>query len=144
MPIINKFLSGVQKRNRGHFAGIVKMARSNGKINRDELRLLKRVKKELNINEIAYRRILRNPDSYAMNPPANYEERIERLHNLVKMLLVDKDSMDLSKRLLEKLAVGLGFSLDTYEAVSARAIELVEGQVDEDTFSKEIRKANGI
>ena len=144
MSIINKFLSGTQIQNRGHLANIVKIARSNGKINRDEIRLIKKVKKELNINDLAYRRIIRKPELYPMNPPSNYDERIERLYALVKMLLIDEGSYELSKKLLEKLAVGIGFSLNTHEKVVAVAIHLVKNNTNIDTFSKEIKKVNGI
>jgi len=144
MPIINKFLSGAQKRNRGHFASIVKIARANDSFSKGEKQLLRRLKKELNINEVAFRKILRRPDSYAMLPPSDYEERIERLWDLATMLLADDSNQNLSLKIVEKLAIGLGFTLDKYQLVVTRALELVKEKVDEDTFSKEIRKVNGL
>jgi len=144
MPIINKFLSGVQKRNRGHFASIVKIARANDSFSKEEKQILRRLKKELNINQVAFRKIIRKPDNYAMIPPSDYDERIERLRDLATMLIADENNQKLSYKILEKLAIGLGFSLGTYQAVVKKAVELVEAKVDEDTFSKGIRKANGI
>ena len=79
-----------------------------------------------------------------MIPPSDYDERIERLRDLATMLIADENNQKLSYKILEKLAIGLGFSLGTYQAVVKKAVELVEAKVDEDTFSKGIRKANGI
>ncbi|WP_010134231.1 hypothetical protein [Ochrovirga pacifica] len=142
MSIVNLFLSGTQKKNRGHLANIVKIARSDGKLNRDEIRLLKKIKADLNINDLAFRKIIRNPELYPINPPSSYEERIERLYALTYMLLVDQASFNLSKRLLNKLAVGIGFPLDTHEKVVDVAVELAQQKVDMDTFVKEVKKAN--
>ncbi|NIJ43725.1 hypothetical protein FHR24_000164 [Wenyingzhuangia heitensis] len=144
MSILNIFLSGTQKKNRGHLANIVKIAKSNGKLNRDEIKLIKKVKEELNISDLAYRSIIRKPEQYPINPPSNYEERIERLFKLTDMLLVDKESYDLSVKLLEKLAVGLGFPLPTHEQVVKKAVEMVQKKVDIDVFAKEIKIANTV
>lgn len=144
MSILNVFLSGTQKKNRGHLANIVKIAKSNGKINRDEIRLLKKIQKELNISDLAFRTIIRKPEIYPMNPPSNYEERIERLYALANMMFVEKESFELSKKLLEKLAVGIGFPLDTHEEVVRTAAKLVDDNADLEAFSKEIKRVNTI
>ncbi|MGY5352026.1 TerB family tellurite resistance protein [Wenyingzhuangia sp. IMCC45533] len=142
MSILNIFLSGTQKKNRGHLANIVKIARSNGKLNRDEIKLLKKIKKDLNISDLAFRTIIRKPELYPMNPPSNYDERIERLYALANMILVDKESFDLSVKLLEKLAVGIGFPLQTHEQVVKIAVELAQKNADLEMFSQEIKRAN--
>ncbi len=142
MSILNIFLSGTQKKNRGHLANIVKIAKSNGKLNRDKIRLIKKIKKQLNINDLAYRSIIRKPELYPMNPPSNYQERIERLFTLVNVMLVDKDTLDLSVTLLEKLAIGIGFPIQTHQEVVKEAVALVQQQVDFDTFEKNIKKVN--
>lgn len=142
MSIVNVFLSGTQRKNRGHLANIVKIARSNGKLNRDEIRLLRRVKKELNINDLAFRKIIRKPELFPINPPANYQERIERLYALTQMLLVDKGSFELSLKLLKKLAIGLGFPLKTHEDVVEVAVNLTRQNTDFDLFTKQVKQAN--
>ena len=144
MSILNVFLSGTQKKNRGHLANIVKIAKSNGKINRDEIKLLKKIQKELNISDLAFRNIIRKPEMYPMNPPSNYEDRIERLYTLANMMFVEKDSLELSKKLLEKLAVGIGFPLKTHQEVVRTAAELIQDNAGFEAFSKEIKRANGI
>ncbi len=142
MSILNMFLSGTQRTNRGHLASIVKIARSNNKLSREEITLLKKIKKDLGISDLAFRSIIRKPELYPINPPSNYEERIERLYALANMLHVDKESYDLSLKLLEKLAVGIGFPLKTHEEVVRVAVDLAKSKADLETFDIAIRKAN--
>lgn len=142
MSIVNVFLSGTQRKNRGHLANIVKIARSNGALSRNEIRLLRSIKKDLNINDLAFRRIIRKPELYPINPPASYQERIERLYVLTKMLLVDQDSADLSMKILKKLAIGLGFPVQTHEDVVEVAVGLTKQNIDFDTFTRLVKKAN--
>lgn len=142
MSILNIFLSGTQRTNRGHLASIVKIARSNDKLSREEITLLKKIKADLGIGDLAFRSIIRNPEQYPLNPPLSYEERIERLYALANMLHVDKESYDLSLKLLEKLAVGIGFPLKTHQEVVKTAVELAASNADLETFAKAVRKAN--
>lgn len=142
MSILNIFLSETQRTNRGHLANIVKIARSNNKLSREEITLLKKIKTDLGISDLAFRGIIRNPEKYPINPPADYEARIERLYALANMLHVDKESYDLSLKLLEKLAVGIGFPIKTHEEVVKVAVELAKSNADMETFAAAIRKAN--
>jgi hypothetical protein len=139
---MNIFLSGTQRMNRGHLASIVQIARSNNKLSRDEITLLKKIKADLGISDLAFRSIIRKPELYPINPPSNYEERIERLYALANMLHVDKESYDLSLKLLEKLAVGIGFPLKTHQEVVKVAVELAKANADLETFTVAIKEAN--
>jgi len=141
---MNVFLSGSQKKNRGHLANIVKIAKSNGTLNRDELKVIKKIKKELNISDLAYRNIVRKPEQYPMNPPSNYDERIERLYKLTDVMLVDTDFLEVSIKLLEKLAVGIGFPLQTHEEVVKTAVSLIQENTDLEMFNQEIKRVNTI
>jgi len=141
---MNVFLSGSQKKNRGHLANIVKIAKSNGTLNRDELKVIKKIKKELNISDLAYRNIVRKPEQYPMNPPSNYDERIERLYKLTDVMLVDTDFLEVSIKLLEKLAVGIGFPLQTHEEVVKIAVSLIQENTDLEMFNQEIKRVNTI
>jgi|SaaInl85LU_5_DNA_1037374.scaffolds.fasta_scaffold00262_16 hypothetical protein len=142
MTILNIFLNENQRANRGHFANIVKIAKVDGKLTRREIVLLKKIKRDLGISDIIFRSIVRHPERYPINPPTNYEDRITRLHTLAKMLIVEKESYELSLKLLEKLAVGIGFPLKTHKEVVKLAVKLVMSHTDVSTFAAEIKKIN--
>lgn len=142
MSILDVFLSNRQRSNRSNFANIVKIAKSNGSLNRDEIRFLRKLQKELDINDFAFRRIVRNPDSYQYEPPTDYEDRIHRLHALTKMLIVDIESEALSTKLLKKLVIGLNFSVEKHEALTELSIKLVKSEASEDDFEEAIKSFN--
>lgn len=144
MPIVDVFLSGTQRKNRGHLANIVKIAKSNGVLSFCEKKMLINVRKRLGISEQAFKRIVRKPESYPMNPSPNYDERIERLYTLTKMLFIDNAENPSSHSILKKIAVGIGFTVGKHELVVDEAIKQVEAGVDLEAFTKAIKTANGI
>ena len=125
MAISDLYSSGQHKQELGHFSNIVKIAKVDGKITESEKTLLIRARKNLNITLEEFDVILNNPDKYPINPPVIYEERIERLYRLTKMILADGEAKSAEVALLKKIAVGLHFSLDNADKVCDEAIKLV-------------------
>ena len=144
MAISDLYSSGKHKQEIGHFASAVKIAKTDGIISEGEQKLLDRAAKKLNINQIEYAQILKNPENFPVNPPVSYDERIERLHRLTKMIFadehVDKDQVSL----MQKIAVALQFSADNVEKICDEAIHLVMNENDLDSFTDAIKKVNSI
>ena len=76
--IAQRFESGQQKANEGHFKNLVMLARVNGKVEESEKQLLARIAKRLSLTAEQVNEILDNPDNYPMIPPSSLEERIEQ------------------------------------------------------------------
>lgn len=125
MAISDLYSSGQHKQELGHFANIVKIAKVDGKITEGEKVLLIRAGKNLNITLEEFEIILKNPEKYPINPPVIYEERIERLHRLAKMILADGEAKTAEVALMRKIAVGLRFSIEKAEKICDEAIQLV-------------------
>lgn len=142
MSISDLYSSGVHKREIGHFANIVKLALTNSIIAIGEQTLIDEMASKLNITETEYHDILKNPDIYPIAPPLGYEDRIERLYNLAKMVFADNEATDSQIGLLNKIAIGLGFSKDHYKAVTAKAIIQIMNASSIEEFSEAIRKVN--
>ena len=81
MSISDLYSSGKHKQEIGHFASVVKIAITDDVITEGEQKLLNRAARKLNISETEYEKILKNPDAFPVNPPAGYDESIERLFN---------------------------------------------------------------
>lgn len=144
MAISDLYSSGKHKQELGHFASIVKLAEDDGVITEGEQELLDRAARRLHINETEYKAILKNPEKYPINPPVSYDNRIERLYRLAKMVLAD-GKVDLHEmQVLRKIAVGLHFSEDNAEKVCDEAIHLIMNDNDLDDFTTAIKKVNSI
>ncbi|MDX6745546.1 TerB family tellurite resistance protein [Polaribacter sp. PL03] len=144
MAISDLYTSGQHKQEIGHFANIVKIAKADGEISEGEKELLIRAGKNLNITLEESILILTNPEKYPTNPPVGYEDRIERLYRLAKMILVDGEAKLVEVQLMRKIAVGLHFSVDNAEKVCDEAIHLVTNKNDLTDFIAAIKKVDSI
>ncbi|PQJ76815.1 tellurite resistance TerB family protein [Polaribacter glomeratus] len=144
MSISDLYSSGKHKQEIGHFSNIVKMAKANGKISEEEEALLIKSAKKLHITTEEFKIILENPDKFPINPPVNYEERIERLFFLTKMIVADGEVNELQVVLLRKVAIGLHFPVDTVDKLCNEAIQLVIKDNDLVSFTVAIKKIGSI
>ena len=142
MSISDLFDSGFQKRNQDHFAAIVRVAMSDGVITDEEKAFLDRLARNLSISENDYKEILKDYASHPINPPSSYDQRLERLYDLARMVYVDHIMGDNQIALLEKLSVGLGFNTENVQYIVDKALKLVQQGVDGDTFADEIKHMN--
>jgi len=142
MSISNYNLSGDQKRNVEHFASIVKLALADDIITEGEEILLKRLAKRFHILDDKYKEILENPNNYPLKGFHSYDERIEHLFDLAKMIYAD-DSVSIKEvSVLRKICVGLGFPLNNAEKVADEAIHLILKDSDLEDFTKAIKQLN--
>jgi uncharacterized tellurite resistance protein B-like protein len=142
MSIKDLFDSGFRKRNQDHFAAIVRVAMSDGVISDEEKAFLDRLANNLDISDSDYSEILEDYASHPINPPITYDNRLERLYDLARMVFVDHHIGDKQEILLEKLAIGLGFTPSNAGYVVDKALTLVEEGVDLDNFKEEIKYMN--
>jgi len=142
MSYSDLYASGKHKQEIGHFANIVKIAKADGEISELEEALLIKASKKLNITLEESIVILNNPEKFPINSPVSYEERIERLFRLTRMLLVDGDEDLREVKLLQKIAYGLNFKGKNVEIVCEEAINLIKQNTDLDTFIAGIREVD--
>ncbi|AUC85778.1 fructose 1,6-bisphosphatase [Polaribacter sp. ALD11] len=140
MAISDLYTSGQHKQEIGHFANIVKIAKADGEISEIEKELLIRAGKNLNITLEESILILTSPEKYPTNPPASYDDRIERLYRLTRMIMADGEAKLVEVKMMQKIAVGLHFSVDNAEKVCDEAIYLVKNNNDLADFTAAIRK----
>ncbi|QFZ54163.1 TerB family tellurite resistance protein [Oceanihabitans sp. IOP_32] len=143
MPFSELFDGGFKKRNRDHFASIVRVAMDDGVISDDEKAFLDRLARNLGINVEDYKTILKDYKSHPINPPSSYDERLERLYDLARMFKVDHHIRgDYEEAMLSRISVGLGFHKDNVKYIVDKALNLVGDGVDLDTFVHEMKNMN--
>ncbi|PKQ45644.1 fructose 1,6-bisphosphatase [Confluentibacter flavum] len=142
MSFSDLFDSGFKKRNEDHFASIVRVAMDNGFISDDEKAFLDRLARNLDISEADYKIILKDYKSHPINPPFEYDRRLERLYDLVRMVHVDQIDGDPEHKLLNKIGVGLGFHAVNVKYIVDKALTLVSNGADLETFITEIKNMN--
>ena len=144
MSIANIYLSGDQKRNISHFANIVKIAKSDGEISKEEEDLLKAIAKQYQITDDNYKAIFKDPEYYPIRAQLGCEERIERLYDLLKMVFADHKLRSMEVSILRKIVVGLAFPLKNIDDIVIQAVHLDIENCSLEKFQEEIMKVNPI
>ena len=142
MEITNYKLGGDQKRNFAHFGSIVRLAMADGIITEGEEILLKRLAKKFHILMDRYDEILEDPKKFPIYTPNKYEERIEHLYDLTKMVFADEEATGDEAKILRKFCIGIGFPVDNAEKIADEAIHLVLNDEDLDDFTTAIKQVN--
>lgn len=130
MSFSDLFGSGEHMRNLGHFAAIVNLAAVDGEINEQEEKQLKRIARKLDIQESEYLQVMENPGSYPIHPPNSHEHRLERIHDLFKIVFADHEIDKEETYLIKRYAIGLGFSYDDAEKLVQRSIQIFSGEIN--------------
>ncbi|MBA10573.1 TerB family tellurite resistance protein [Flavobacteriaceae bacterium] len=142
MSISDLFDSGFKKRNEDHFAAIVRIAMSDEIINDSERAFLDRLARNLNISENDYTQILKDFKTHPINPPTSYDNRLERLFDLTRMVWADHIEGDDQLKMLKKLSIGLGFNPDNVNYIVDKALNLVHNNISLDDFIEQMKTMN--
>lgn len=142
MSFSDLFDSEFKQRNKGHFSAIVRVALADEKFAPEEKLFLDKLAVRLEISPAEYEEILENPLKYPINPPYLYEQRLERLFDLARMVHVDHHLGDKQELLLRKIGVALGFNTENIDYIVNKALKLVDRKVDSDTFLFEMQNMN--
>ena len=142
MSISDLFDSGFKKQNEDHFAAIVRIAMSDEIINDSERAFLDRLARNLNISENDYTQILKDFKTHPINPPTSYDNRLERLFDLTRMVWADHIEGDDQLKMLKKLSIGLGFNPDNVNYIVDKALNLVHNNISLDDFIEQMKTMN--
>lgn len=142
MSLLDLFTSGEHKHAKTYFAALVKLAFADGILEKEELNFLKKMSVKLGIEDDEFTKILKNPDKYPLDPPMDYNDRIEQLYNFTGMIYASHEIKPEEEAVIEKLAVNLGFPVKNARAITHKAVELLNHKTKFDDFSREIKEVN--
>ncbi|MFT4849045.1 MAG: putative tellurite resistance protein B-like protein [Sediminicola sp.] len=127
MSFTDLFESGERNRNLAHFASILRIAAVDGVLNEEEEHKLKRFARKLNVTDTEYLEILKNPKKYPLSSQNSADKRLELMHDLFEMIFVDHDIDEDELHLLEKYAIGLGYTEELASKLIKRSIKIYSG-----------------
>jgi len=140
MSFNDLFDSGKHKKNLGHFASIVTLASADGAVNENELALLKRFARKLDVDNSEFEEILETPNRYPINPPNNKFERLERIYDLFKIIYADHMMDESEEKLVNKYAIGLGFNINEAERIIEKSKSIFGGKIAYEDYESIINK----
>lgn len=130
MSFSDLFNQGEHLRNLGHFASLVNLAAVDGETNEEENTLLKRFAEKLDISEEEFAKALEDPSAFPAFPQNTTERRLERLHDLFRIIFADHKVEKEEVFLLKKYAIALGFSSEVSEKIIKKSIRIFNGDIN--------------
>ena len=124
-------------------ATLVKLSLADGILDENEMKIITRVARDYGFNDpdhILY--IIKNYEKYSIEPTYNYDERIEELYNLSKIIYTDGKIDEKELNILKNAIVALGFSPKNLDKIFETAVGKIADGVDLEDFNKSIKKAN--
>jgi uncharacterized tellurite resistance protein B-like protein len=134
MSILQAFEHGKQHSNIAHFAAMARMAAADGIVNKEEEELLLKMAEKLDIGEHMQAEILKDPSRFPLEPMFSRVERLERLHDLFRLIYIDHDIDDGEISLIKRYAVGLGCNARKADQVIRKSMEIFGGQISLDDY----------
>ncbi len=142
MSLLDLFTSGEHKKAKSYFAALVKIAFIDSSMSDEELRYLEKMSMNLGLSSDEFVKILKYPDKYPLDPPLDYNDRIEQLFNLTNMIFSDNEVKLNEVKLVRSLAIGLGFPTDNAEKITDEAIHLIMNNNNLHDFAIAIKQVN--
>lgn len=137
MSIEQLFETGERKQDRSHFRNMVLIAKADGVITEQEQKLLYKIGHNISLSDAQIEEIIKKPNELSIVPPSSRDERYEQIIELIQMMQIDGNIDDAEMKVLERVAVGIGFKdIDDVDVESILAL-IVRGE-DTDTIITEL------
>ena len=134
MPILDLYNHSEHRKNLAHFASLASLAAVDGEVNPSEKRILDRFAYKMGISELEYKEVMKKENKYPLDPSNSLEERLERLHDLFRIIFADHDIDDEEMVLLKKYAIGLGFPDKKADRIIEKSVAIFSGRIDFDDY----------
>ncbi len=138
MGISDLYLKIGQKRNISHFANIVRIAKSDDEISKEEIAFLSKVSNKYNISNEQFKAILKNPEKTPTIAHIDCVERIERLYDLLTMVRADHHIEKEEISVLRKIVTGLAFPLAKVDLIVDESVQIDIDYMTVETFTEKI------
>jgi len=137
MSLEKLFETGERRQDRSHFRNMIQIAKADGVVSEEERELLYKIGHKISLSDEQIKMIIASPEKLPISPPASGAERFEQIVELVQMVEVDGKLEDSEMKMLEKVAVGIGYKdLDDVDVESILAL-IIRGE-DTDTIIEEL------
>ncbi len=129
MPNIDLYEYSDERHNLAHFATLASLAAVDGEINEKEKAILDKFAFKLNITDEEYKEVMKKENKYPIQTPQSGERRLKRLFEFFQMALADQSFDEDQKNLIERYAVGLGYSPEKASKMIEKSLDIFGGRI---------------
>lgn len=140
MPILDLYEHGDHRKNLAHFATLASLAAIDGEINPKEKAVLEKFAFKLNITEEEIKEVMKRENRYPIETPHSGEKRYKRLFEFFQIIFSDHYIDEEERAMVEKYAVGLGFSPKKASEIIEKSIAIFSGNIAFDDYHELVRR----
>ncbi len=143
MGIIDAYENAEFRNKLSVLATLIKLSFVDGVLDQNEMKIIEKVAREyglLDPEDLIY--LIRNYEKYSLEPAYNYDERIEQLYYLSKIIYADGHIDKNELKILKNAIVALGFPPKNVDIIYETAIGKIVDDADLEEFTKAIKKVN--
>jgi len=140
MPILDLYEHGDHRKNLAHFATLASLAAVDGEINPKERAVLEKFAFKLNISEDEFKEVMKKENKYPIETPHSGEQRYKRLFEFFQIIFSDHDIDAEERRIVEKYAIGLGFSTKSAAVIIDKSIKIFRGNIPFEDYHELVRR----
>jgi len=143
MGIIDAYENAEFRNRISVIATLIKLSLADGVLDENEMKIIERVARQYGLADPEdLKFIIKNYEKYSLEPTYSYDERIEQLYYLTKIIYADGKIDKAELKILKNAIVALGFPPKNVDIIYERSVGLIADEADVDTFIKEIKKVN--
>ncbi|MHA7865410.1 TerB family tellurite resistance protein [Flagellimonas marinaquae] len=142
MPILDLYEHGDHRKNMAHFATLASLAAVDGEINPKEMAVLQKFAFKLNISEEEFKEVMKKENKYPIETPHSGEKRYKRLFEFFQIIFSDYDIDDQERKMVEKYAIGLGFSTKSAAEIIDKSIKIFRGKIPFEDYYELVMREN--
>ena len=143
MGIIDAYENAEFRNKISVLATLIKLSLVDGILDENEMKIIEKVAREyglLDPKDLRY--LFDNYEKYSLEPAYSYDERIEQLYYLAKIIYADGHIDRNELKIIKNAIVALGFPPKNVDIIYETAIGKIVDDADIDEFKEAIKKAN--
>lgn len=133
------FESKEKKYVKSHIRHLVRLAKADGLLHRDEVKFIKDVGKKNGLQDAEIKEIIENPTSVNISVPDNDSERFDQIFDLVQMMMKDGVVNDAEMEFCMELANRLGFRKVIVGVLVAKITRGIEAGIGKEELKEETK-----
>ncbi|MDZ7612319.1 MAG: hypothetical protein U5K51_00250 [Flavobacteriaceae bacterium] len=138
MTIADLYHNEERIRNLADLANLYRVAKSDGAITPEEMLFLRKIAKRYDIDEEEFKKILKSPDDFPTIGYYEFEDRVERFYDMMKMISDHNRKSYQEVRVLKKVVTGLSFCVKKVDNIVDAASKIDFQNCEFEEFKEKI------
>lgn len=135
------FITNSGKRvNKEAFIHLVRVSKTDGKINKDELELLHKEGKKFGLTDPEIDKLIHSERAHNYIPPYSLEEKFDHFYSIAEMILADDIVKEKEMKMIRRFAVEAGFEYSKIESMISLLLEGIKSNEGEEDLFRKFKK----